>query len=147
MAASGGFGVMLYIGDSYSADEEVEYTEVAAVESVNGVEIEALLDEITTHGSTGGFREMLPTGKSQVADVELGLVFDIAEDTHKNTAGGLTYAMLHESLLGYELVLPDSGTTTWTFDAYVRKMKWAAPQDGKLAATVTLAVTGQPSVA
>ena len=130
MAASGGFGVSFKIGA----------TAVAAVDSINGFEVEALLDEITTHGSAGGFREMLPTGKFQASDVELVLVFDIAQATHANSAGGLTHALLNKTKMTNSIVFP--GAVTWSFSAYCKKIKWQSPQDQAVRANVTLAVTG-----
>lgn len=145
MSNTGGFGVIFKIGDGAVADTPT-YTAIAQVKEFNGVEVASILSEITAHDSPGGYREKIPSGLFEVSDIELNLVFDIAEASHANSAGGLTHAMLNKTLLAYQVIFPDSGTTTWTFDAYVQKVKMESPKEEHLMGMVTLVITGQPTL-
>lgn len=146
MGYTGGFGVDFNIG-SAAMSGTPSYTAIAQVKKWNGIEIAAILSEVTHHASAGGFREKIPSGLFEVSDLELELAFDISEGTHANSSGGLVHALLNKTKLAYQIVLPDSGTTTWTFDAYVQKIKFDSPQEEHVMGTVTLTVTGQPTLA
>jgi len=47
----------------------------------------------------------------------------------------------------FQLVFPDVGATTWAFAAYVTGFEPSAPVDDLLGASVTLKITGQPTLA
>lgn len=145
MTAEGGFGATFNIGDG-NMGSTPSYTAIAQVQSVNGFEISQVMTDVTAHDSTGGYREKIPTGLFEVGDVELELIFDITEGTHDNASGGLTHALLNKTELAYQIVLPDTSDTTFTFDAYVSKVGWGSPQEDAIKATVTLTVTGQPTI-
>lgn len=145
MGATGGLGVTFNIGDG-DMDSSPSYTPIANVKSFNGVDSSLVMDDITAHDSTGGYREKLPSGILEMANIELVLAFDISEATHDNASGGLVHAHLNETLLAYQIIFPDTGTTTWTFDAYARRVRWESPIGGSLAATVELEITGQPTL-
>ena len=145
MGFDGGFGVTFNIGDGPMA-ETPTYTAIAQVKTWNGMEIEAVMAEVTNHGSTGGFQEFQPSGRMNSSPIELGLAFDISGATHANASGGLTHAMLNRTKLAYQIILPDTGETTWTFDAYVSKIKWESNQEEEIRATVTMRPTGEPTL-
>lgn len=146
MGADGGYGVTFNIGDG-DMDSTPSYTAIAQVKTWNGVEIAQKMSEWTHHASTGGYREKVPSGLFEVSDLELGLAFDISQATHANSSGGLIHALLNKTKLAYQVILPDSGNTTWTFDAYVQKINNASDKEEHIDATVTLVVTGQPTLA
>jgi hypothetical protein len=146
MGYSGGYGVTFNIGDGDVASTPT-YTAIAQVKTWNGVEIGAVMSEVTNHASPGGYREHVPSGLFEVSDLELGLAFDISQATHANAAGGLMHAMLNKTKLAFQIVLPDASTTTWTFDAYVQKFKVESPTEEHVMGTATLKVTGQPTLA
>jgi len=138
----GGYGVTFNIGDGNVASSPT-YTAIAQVKTWNGVGIAAMMSETTHHASTGGYKEFVPSGLFEVDDIELGLVFDITTATHANASGGLTHALLNKTELAYQMVLPDAGNTTFTFDAYCQKVVYASPKEEHVDAAVTLKVTGQ----
>ena len=146
MSYDGGFGVTFNIGDDEMSGTP-SYTPIAQVKKFNGIEIEALMSDVTNHGSTAGFEEMIPSGRKKQAPIELELAFDITQATHANASGGLIHALLNETKLAYQIILSDASTTTWTFDAFVQKIKWDSPQEEHVMATVTMQPTGQPTIA
>lgn len=143
MANAGGFGVTFNIGDGAVASTPT-YTAIAQVKSFNGVEIESVLSDITAHDSPGGYDEHIPSGRFNTSAIELELVFDIAQATHANSSGGLVHAMLNKTLLAYQIIFPDTSTTTWTFDAYINKIKMESEQEAHFKAMVTMKPTGVP---
>lgn len=145
MAESGGFGVTLNIGDGNVASSPT-YTAVANVQEVNGFSSEQVMTEITHHASTGGYDEHIPSGMFRTDVIELVLGLDIAQATHANSSGGIVHAHLNETELAYQVVFPDSGSSTWTFDAYAQKINWLSPKDGHMQMQVTLRPTGQPTL-
>lgn len=145
MSFDGGFGVLFKIGDGDKASVPT-YTQIAQVKKWNGIEIGAILSEVTHHSSPGGFRQKVPSGLFEVSDIELELAFDITDPTHANASGGLIHAQLNKTKLAYQIVLPDASTTTWTFDAYVQKLKLDSQQEEHVMGNVTLVITGQPEL-
>jgi hypothetical protein len=146
MSYEGGFGVTFNIGDDVFSGTP-NYTAIAQVEEWNEMSIEAVMAEVTNHASTGGYEEHIPSGLFRTGEIELGLVFDITGGTHANASGGVTHALLNKTKLAYQVVLPDSGSTTFSFDAYVSKIAWQSPKEEKIMAKVTLRPTGQPTIA
>lgn len=145
MSADGGYGVDFGIGDGDIASTPT-YTTIAQVKAWNGLEIEAVLSEITNHGSPGGFDEHVPSGLFRTSEIELELALDMAGATHANASGGLTHAFLNRTKLAYQIVLPDASSTTWEFDAYISKLKMDSPIEEHVMATVTLKPTGQATL-
>jgi len=161
MSFDGGFGVDFKIGDGDLASTPT-YASIAQVKTWNGVEIEALLSEVTNHASPGSFQASyslvgvalaaeavgtlvfdVPSGLMKSSAIELQLARDIAAATHANASGGLVYTWLNKVKLAYQIVLPDSGSTTWSFDAYINKINIGSPKEEHVMATVTLNPTGQ----
>lgn len=119
-----------------------------AIAEVTKVDFPALkLDtvDVTSHASTGGWREFIGTlkdGGEFTADIS----YVPTSTTHKNAAGGLLNDLSAGTAQTYSIVAPDVGATTWTFSALVTGFKPTAPVDGKLGASVTFKVTGQPTL-
>lgn len=145
MANTGGFGVTFNIGDG-PVSSTPTYTAIAQVQSFNGVEIESVMSDITAHDSTAGYDEHIPSGRKNTSEIELELTFDITQATHANAAGGLVHAFLNDTLLAYQVVFPDTGNTTWEFDAYVSKLRMESEKEEHLKGMVTMRPTGQPTL-
>ncbi|KKL69977.1 hypothetical protein LCGC14_2109540, partial [marine sediment metagenome] len=47
----------------------------------------------------------------------------------------------------FQLIFPDSGTTTWSFAALVTGFEPSAPVDGPLTASVSMLISGKPAIA
>lgn len=139
MGFSGGHGVTFNIGDGDIASSPT-YTAIAQVEEWNGIEIGAIMSEVTNHGLA--WRQKVPSGLFEVGNIELKLAFDITQVTHANASGGVTHALLNKTKLAYQIVLPSS-ILTFTYNAYVQKIKWESPKGEHIMGTVTFEVTGE----
>jgi predicted secreted protein len=146
MSAQKAYGAALQIGDGALADTPT-YTNVAGLKSIGDWVITAETADVTTHQSTGGFREKLPTGIFMVEDLEMVLAYDDTEATHANSAGGIMHALLNETKLAWKINMADSGSTVWTFEAYVTSAGTVIDTgESELQQNVTLTITGQPTL-
>lgn len=136
------FGTSIKLGDG--ASPEV-FTTIAEVVEIGGPGLELDMIEITNHSSTGGWEEHVG-GILRTGEVTLDINYDPAGGTH-DASTGLIADMVARTLRNFQLIFPDTGTTTWTFSAYVQKFEPGAPVDDKLSASVTLKLSGQPTLA
>lgn len=129
---------------AYATLFKIGSTTVAEVTKIDFGGIKLDLVESTNHSSTGGWREFTPTLKDG-GEVTLELNYVPTAATHKNASGGLLYLLDQKTLQTFHCVFPD--TTDWTLPGYVTTFKPSAPVDGKLSATVTIRISGQPTLA
>lgn len=144
MAEYAAYGTTFAIGDS-STPGSANYTNVVQVVSISGPGFSLDTADVTAHDSTGAWEEHVATIlRSGELTVELN--WDPDSATHEVTSGGLLYAMVNRTLLAYRIQWPDSTPTEWKFQAYVTGFEPSAPHDDKLSASVTLKLTGQPTL-
>lgn len=138
--ALAGYGVLLKIGDGGGTET---FTTIAEVKDIEGPELELEAKEVTSHDSAG-WREYIGTLLSG-GEVSFDLNFIPTHATHSYSAG-LVRDMVNRTKRNFQLVFPDSGTTTWQFKALVVGFKPSGPVEDELSAEVTLQVTGQPTL-
>lgn len=146
MAVSGAiaaYGTLLKIGDAGSPET---FTAIAEVTNISGPGITTDTEDVTHHESTGGFKERIPTLLDAGA-VTFDVSFIPTAATHRDASGGLLDDQLAKTKRNFQIIWSDSGSTTWSFAAYVTGFSPTAPVGGKLGAAVTLQVTGQPTLA
>jgi predicted secreted protein len=119
-------------------------TVIANVKSLTGPSLKLDTVDVTTHDSTGGWEESVGT-ILRTGDVKLELVYDPSTATHKNAADGLIAILIGKAAHSFTLTFPDA--VAWVFSAFVTGFEPAAPHDKDLSATVTLKVTGSPTIA
>lgn len=139
--ALAGFGVMLKRGDGESPEV---FTAIAEVKDIDGPELEAEMKEVTSHDSPEGWREYIPTLLSG-GEVSFDLNFIPTHATHGYSTG-MVSDLVNRRKRNYQLVFPDSGSTTWAFEALVANFKTAGPVEDELGAEVTLQITGKPTL-
>jgi len=135
------FGTLLQIGDGGSPES---FTTIAEVSSISGPSLSLDAVEITHHSSTDGWREFVG-GLLDGGEVSFDINFLPTDATH-NASTGLLADMMNRTRRNFKLVFPDSGSTTWSFTALVTAFEPAEPTDDKLAASVTLKLTGKPTL-
>lgn len=134
-------GTLLKMGDG--ASPEV-FNTIAEVTNVDPPKLSAKMLDTTNHSSTGGWEEKLP-GILSGGQVSFDINYIPTDSTHGATTG-LLKALKDRLLKNFKVVFPDSPATTWTFAGYVSEFAAGAPVDGKLAAKVTIDVTGVPTL-
>ena len=136
------FGTLLKIGDAGSPEV---FTTIAEVTDIGGISLSTQTEDVTSHSSPGGFEEKIPTTHA-VGPVKFSINFIPTGPTHSYSTG-LIKDWYNKTLRNFKVVFPDTGATTWPFAAYVTLVDIKAPVKGKLAADVTLDITGQPTLA
>jgi len=142
MASYAAYGTLLKIGDGGSPES---FTNIAEVTSITGPSLALDTYETTNHLSTGGWEEFV-AGILRTGEVSFDLNYDPAGATH-DAGTGLINDMENRTARNFQLVFSDTGSTTWSFTAYVTGFEPSAPVDDKLSASCTLKVTGQPTLA
>ena len=120
-------------------DNGGSYSPIAFVRDVSGPNLSLDTIEVTTHGSTGGWREFIP-GLLDGGDVTLDLFLDTTQATQGNSTGILN-EITGRTVEGFRITWPDS--TIATFNAIVTSWQPGAVVDGAMTASVTLKITGQ----
>lgn len=134
------FGTKLYRGTSIASG-----TAIAQVTNISGPGLSADTIDVTSHDSTGGYREFLQSLKDG-GEISLDLNFDPTGATHKNASGGFLNDFQTGTAVNYTLAFSDAATTVWKFSGIPTGFEVEAPIDDKLAATATIKITGQPTL-
>lgn len=132
MAQNAAFGTIIAI------DNGGTYSTVAFVRDVSGPNLSLDTIEVTTHASTGGWREFIP-GLLDGGDVTLDLFLDVASATQGNSTGILS-EITGRTVEGFRITWPDASTAV--FNALVTSWQPGAVVDGAMTGSVTLKVTG-----
>ena len=143
MTAMAAFGTTLGIGDGGGPET---FTTIAQVRTSSGPGLSADTIEVSHHESTGGWRTFV-AGMKDGGEVGLDLLFDPVAATHKDASGGLLDLLDSGAENNFELTFSDTASTTWTFAGLVTGFEPTAPYDGELTASVSIKVTGQPTLA
>lgn len=135
MAKVSAFGTQLFRGTSGGG------TAYAQVMSITGPALSADVIDVTTMDSTNAWEEAV-VGVLRSGDITMDIQYDPADATHKNAGNGLLADFLGRASTTFTIVFSDSGTTEWTFSAFVTGFTPSMPVDGSLTASVTFKVTG-----
>ena len=119
---------------------------VVQVLDLSGPSLSLDTTDVTTHDSASGFEEVVAT-VLRSGDGTINIVYDPAADTHDATAGaGLLSRLEGKIYTNFSLVFPDTGSTTWAFDGYVTGFNPDAAHDGALTASLSIKVSGVPTL-
>jgi predicted secreted protein len=116
---------------------------VAQVKSISGPGIKLDTVDVTTHDSTGGWEEVVGA-ILRSGEVKLELVYDPSNATHSNVAHGLLGLLILKASHSFTLTFPDA--VAWVLPGLVTGFEPASPHDGVLTATVTIKVSGSPTL-
>lgn len=134
------FGTAVQIGDG--AGPEV-FTTIGQVRNISGPSFSLDTSDVTTHDSAGGWREFVAT-LLDAGEITLEIVWDPDLATHISLRQDLVARL---SSRNFKIIFPDATSTTWTIPASVTAYQPEAPVDGELSASITLKLTGQPTLA
>ena len=141
-AAVNAFGTLLKIGDGGGGEV---FTTIAEVQNISGPSLSLEMIDVTNHSSTAGWKERIG-GLLDGGEVTFDINFQPTTSTHSYSAG-LVKDMVNRTKRNFKIVFPDGSSTTWTFSAFVSKFQSKAPVNGQLSASVSLMITGQPTLA
>lgn len=118
------------------------YVEVAEVHNISGPSVSRDSIETTHHGSTGGYREYLP-GLRDGGEVTVDINWDNSEGSHADIYGQITSSQTANE----DYRVNFSGGATFTFSGHVTAFDVTAPLDDRLTASLTIKLSGQPTLA
>ena len=142
-AAKSSFGTFLKLGDGATSEA---FTTIAEVRDIKGPKFKLNTEDVTSHSSTGGWAEKIGT-ILEAGDVTFDMNWLPANVTQSYTTSGLLRDMVNRTLRDFQLVVPAAATLTWTFAAYVTAFEPELKVKGAQAASVTLEITGVPTLA
>lgn len=127
----------------------MESTDIAQVISITPPPLALDTEEVTDNDSEGVWEEVVGT-VLRSGEVGLNVHMDPTETSHTD----LMSAMVDRAIKSFTLTFPDEGedpetdpATTWEFSALVTGFEIdEASYDGKLTASITLKVTGKPTI-
>ena len=137
MAAISAHGTILKAG----ADSAT--TEVANVTNISGPGLTLETIDVTNHSSASNWREFIG-GLKDGGEINIDISYEPAGTTHKNTAGGLLYFLTTRAIAYFSLTFPNA--TAWSFTALVASFTPGLGVGDALTASVTLKITGAPSL-
>ncbi len=128
------FGTTLKIGT----------TAIAEILDVSGPSLSMDTIDVTHHASPEAWREYV-AGLLDAGEVSFDINYVPTAATHKNASGGLLYLLATRASQAFTLTFPDA--TAWTFNGFVTGFEPSAPVDDKLSASITIKLTGKPTLA
>jgi predicted secreted protein len=111
------------------------YIAVASITSLSPPGISRNAIDVTAHDSADGWMEFLP-GLKDGGEVSFDINYQ--PDVHDALLDDLS----SNTVQSWQVTFPDG--TPWTFDAFLTGFEPDAPYDDKLAASITLKVSGKP---
>lgn len=130
MAAINAFGTLLKMGA----------TEIAEVTNISAPSVSRDSIEYTSHSSAGGFREFMP-GLKDGGEVSLDINWDPSNATHQSLYTQLNTGTANTA---FSIVFPNAWE--FNFNGHVTGFDATAPIDDRLTASVTIKVSGQPTL-
>jgi len=113
---------------------------IAEIRNITGPGMTRDFIDVSNLDSIGGYREFI-AGFRDGGELTFSMNF---------TIGGYDDLLLDyesESVQSYELILPDSGTTTFSFSGFVTNLPLNITPDDAVTVDVTIKISGQVSMA
>ena len=113
---------------------------IAEIRNITGPGMTRDFIDVSNLDSTGGYREFI-AGFRDGGELTFSMNF---------TIGGYDDLLLDyesESVQSYELILPDSGETTFSFSGFVTNLPLNITPDDAVTVDVTIKISGQVSMA
>lgn len=128
------------------------FTVIGGVTSVGGPGFGLDTIDVTAHDSPGAYEEAIGTIIRQ-GEISLDINYDPNDPTHSGAvvvppAGeGLLAALISRTVKNFELEFPTTPAVIWSLQGLVTGFEPSAPYDDKLGASVTIKITGAPTLA
>lgn len=140
--AIAGIGTLLKVGDG--ASPEV-FSTIASITNISGPKITAAQYDVTSMDSTNNYREFI-SGLKDGGEVSFSIFFNPSETTHKEGTGGLLKFLEDRTVKNWRIDFPVSPVARWSFAGVVTGFENEAPVDGPITATITIRVSGKPTL-
>lgn len=135
------FGTQLKIGDGAGSES---FATIAELRTISGPSLNAETIDVTVHNTSTPFRRYI-SGLLDGGDVTFDLNFIPTEATHGYSSGVLA-DMLARARRNFQIVFPDTGTTTWLLPTIITGFEVSSDPADVLQASCTLKVAGPPTL-
>ncbi len=143
--ALGAFGTLLKRGDGGGSEA---FTTIAEVTALSGPTLTRETIDVTHHGSASQHREHIGSLKDS-GDVSFSINWQ--PDLNSAAGHGVTNGLLKDykdaTRRNFQVVWPDTSSTTFAFTGVITSLSPTAPIDGALTADVTIKVVAEPTLA
>lgn len=139
MAKFDAYGTILKIGDG--GGPEV-FTAIAQVTDITGPGLSLDTIDVTTHDSVDAWREFIG-GLKDAGEVSFEVIFDPDSATHI----ALRTDMDSRVKRNFQLIFPDNTSTQWNLAAFVTELEPQMAVEDALMASLTLKLSGEPTLA
>jgi len=130
------FGTQLQRGDGESPEV---FASIANITTISGPEISRETIDVTAHNTANAYMEFRG-GLKDGGEVSLELNYD------PNEHDVLVDDFDDVEPRNYKIVFPVTPAVTWAFAAIMTEFSSEAPYDDKLSASITLKVSGKPTI-
>jgi predicted secreted protein len=140
MPGRAAFGCVVSFG---TATGTTTATTLTNVTNISGLDGEVSTIDVTSHDSSGAYREMVASFISP-GEVTLDVNFDPTSATHKAVSGGIMYLRDQRLTVPWLVTFPTiaGNIAKVSFQAFVKNTTVDAPYDDKLGMSVSLQQTG-----
>lgn len=139
------YGTFIKRGNGASPEA---FTTIAEVLSINGPSMEMETIDVTTHSTGEPWRQFVG-GLLNAGEVSFDINFVPTDSTH-NATDGLLNDMTERVQRNFQILFPDADLeddrTTWEFTALVTSFQCTEAIDDVIKASVTLKLTGKPTL-
>lgn len=122
------------------------YTSIGQVQDISGPGLARDSIDVTTHDSPNAWRQFIK-GLKDGGELTFDIVYDPALATHAASAGLLSDFTSQTVIPNWRITFPNTGATVWTFPGFLTGFEEGAPVDDYLSASVTVKVSGAPTLA
>lgn len=127
------------VGTEFRRWSGTAWEQIAEVNSISGPSMSRETIDVTSLDSSGGYREFI-TGFRDAGTLQLTMNFT------SSTLTTMKADFESATAQNYEIVLPDTSTTTLEFEGLVTDLPMEISPDDKITLTVTIKITGQVTV-
>lgn len=113
------------------------FTAIPSAKNFDGPNMSSEEIDVTTHDSSGNYRETLPTFLD-AGELSFDILFDPANAQHE----ALLDSFENKTLVDYKLIFQDTGNTEWDFSAFVKSFSPSNGLEDASSASVTLRING-----
>jgi len=123
------------------------YTKIAEVQSINGLSLSMDTVDVTNMDSTNQWREYI-AGLRDAGEVTFDVNWNMTAATHGISTGLLRdFNASSTTTRNWQIIWPDTGATTWSFSGITTGFSISDPFDGTVTASITIKLTGAPTLA
>ena len=136
------YGTLVKVGDG--GDPET-FATIAELLDISGPNWRLSTEDATNHSSPSAWGEKIATIKDG-DDITFQVNY-VPDGTSHGYTSGLLKLLDDRALTNFQVVFPDTGSTTWEFAGYVAGVGPGAPVRGKLTAAITISIAAAPTLA